>query len=592
MSTAPPTATADLSATPTRMRHIVLGIAFLVAVLLYLHRFMLSYAEQFVREDLHLSDDQISWAQFAFFLAYALAQVPSGGLSDRFGSRWMLTLYILVWSGFTASMGLVAGFTGLLLVRAAVGLGQAGAYPTCAAVVRKWAPFGVRAFVSSVIALGGRVGGAIAPILVSLLIVGMVPPKTPESSLLQPGDLLNSEYVLEQLMLSQTPLVKATDEVLARQATAAIIYQQLSPQVPSLAPAVDTATRKFGDKPLPQASALSPESATALQQKLNAALNRPAWLTAEQARNLPVESEARRLWRKDSLDAAQQTRLNRLLLEAACPAGVRKVYANGWRPVMVLLGSLGLVAAGVWAWIVRDRPEQHPQANAAECDLITGGVPEDTREKSAFPWKAMLTSPSLWNLSISQLGTNIGWVFLVTLMPRYLRDVHLVPFEVRGMLASIPLWIGWFGMIAGGWATDWLTRKCGLRIGRSWPVGLSRFIGAAAFGLMLLYPPSTTGAIVLFAIVAFSTDFSSPPMWAYSQDVGGRHTAAILGWSNMWGNIGAAISPPLIDRVLGPDKNNWNGAFAIYAIAFFVAGVTGMFIDSTKKLESPGSSVA
>ncbi len=487
-------------ARPTGIRFLVLGTAFLVAVLLYLHRFILTYAQQYIAEDLHLSEDNIAWCQTAFFLTYALAQVPSGRLTDWFGSRRMLTIYILVWSGFTVSMGFVGGVVGLLVVRAAVGLGQAGAYPTCAVVVGRWAPFSVRALVSSVIALGGRVGGALAPIMVSLLIVALVPARSPESSLLGPGDLLNAAYLAEQLELSLVPLDKATDEVRARQSAVAKFRKLLPNQeVPpaSLTAASNTSAAppgKFGDKPQVDGPVLTPESTTRLVRELNSVLTGPPVLTLGEATSLPIEKEAKRLWsHTGELTEAQRVRLNRLILEAACPAGVRKVYADGWRPVVIMLGSLGLIAAAVWCFVIRDRPQNHPWANRDECDLISGGSGvTPTTAKSAFPWQAILTSPSLWNLSVSQLGTNIGWAFLVTWLPRYLRDVHHVPFEERGYMASVPLWVGWFGMLAGGWATDRLTRSMGLKIGRSWPVGLSRFVGAAAFAAMA--PPTETRA--------------------------------------------------------------------------------------------------
>ena len=579
-------------ARPTAIRFLVLGTAFFVAVLLYLHRFILTYAQQYIAEDLHLTEDNLGWCQSAFFLAYALAQVPSGSLTDWFGSRRMLTIYILVWSGFTVSMGFVGGLVGLLVVRAAVGLGQAGAYPTCAVVVGRWAPFSVRAFVSSVIALGGRVGGALAPILVSLLIVAMVPAKTPESSALKARDLLDAAYLTEQLDLSTVPLDKATDEVRARQSAAAKIRKLMTgPALPpatatSLAMASKAKPRKFGDKPQVGMPALPPEATTQLVRNINAVLTGPPVLTLADSTSLPIEKEAKRLWNhKGELTLTQRTRLNRLILEAACPAGVRKVYADGWRPVVILLGSLGLIAAAVWCFMIRNRPQEHPWANREECELIAGqagGTP--VKEKAPFPWRAILTSSSLWNLSISQLMNNIGWAFLVTWLPRYLRDVHLVPFEERGWMASIPLWVGWFGMLAGGWATDRLTKAMGLKIGRSWPVGLSRFVGAAAFAAMLIHPDAWT-ATLLFAVVAFTTDFSAPPMWAYSQDVGGRNTAAILGWGNMWGNLGAALSPPLLNALLGANKDNWDLAFGACAVAFVIAGVTGMFIDATQKID-------
>ncbi len=587
-----PPADHPTEARPTAVRFLVLGTAFFVAVLLYLHRFILTYAQQYIAEDLHLTEENLGWCQSAFFLAYALAQVPSGSLTDWFGARRMLTIYILVWSGFTVSMGFVGGLVGLLVVRAAVGLGQAGAYPTCAVVVGRWAPFSVRAFVSSVIALGGRVGGALAPILVSLLIVAMVPAKTPESSSLEAGDLLEAAYLAEQLDLSTVPLDQATDEVRARQSAAAKIRKLMTR--PALLPATPTALpmaseaqpRKFGDKPQVGMPALPPEATTRLVQELNLVITGPAVLTLADSTSLPIEKEAKRLWNHPGeLTLAQRVRLNRLILEAACPAGVRKVYADGWRPVVILLGSLGLIAAAAWCFMIRNRPQDHPWTNREECELIAGHAGgASMKVKSPFPWRAILTSSSLWNLSISQLMNNIGWAFLVTWLPRYLRDVHLVPFEDRGFMASVPLWVGWFGMLAGGWATDRLTKAMGLKIGRSWPVGLARLVGAAAFAAMLIHPDAWT-ATLLFAVVAFTTDFSAPPMWAYSQDVGGRNTAAILGWGNMWGNFGAALSPPLLNALLGENKDNWDLAFGACAVAFVIAGVTGMFIDATKKID-------
>jgi len=581
---------------PTRIRYVVLGIAFLVSVLLYLHRFTMTYAEQYVREDLGLNEGQLSWCFFAFFFAYALAQVPSGWLSGRYGSRLMLTIYILVWSGFTATMGLVTGFVGLFLVRAAAGLGQAGAYPTCGAVVGRWAPFGVRAFVSSVIALGGRVGGAIAPKVTSLLIVALVPCLTVEKSQLGPNDLLNVGHLAEQLELSIVPLDKPSEELLAQQAVAARIRAgfpaetqlRLANLRQTYATAQEQAPEKprnFGDKPFPKPITVGGDSPV-LVAALNTVLAGPMLATEAEAKTIAVEREAKRLWSSGDLSATQTARLNRLLVEAVFPTSVRKVYGGGWRQVMFILGSLGLFAAIAWMFLVRNTPPEHPWANRQECELISGGLslPPAGSQRTKLPWGPMLASPSLWNLSISQLGTNVGWAFLVTWLPRYLREVHHVPFEERSMMASVPLWVGWFGMLSGGWTTDWLTKKMGLRIGRSWPVGLSRFVGAAAFAAMLIHPDAWT-ATILFAVVAFTTDFSSPPMWAYSQDVGGQHTAAILGYSNMWGNFGAALSPLLLNYLLGENKDNWDLAFGACAVAFVIAGVTGMFIDATKKIE-------
>src|ERR1700752_3375877 len=94
------------SSRPTHVTYVVVLVTMLAAVLLYLDRFCLSFAETFIAEDLGLSRTQIGWLLSAFFWSYAVFQVPSGWLTDRLGGRLTLTLYVLAWSLFTGWTGL------------------------------------------------------------------------------------------------------------------------------------------------------------------------------------------------------------------------------------------------------------------------------------------------------------------------------------------------------------------------------------------------------------------------------------------------------------------------------------------------------
>ena len=121
-----------MDARPTKVRHFVVILAMLSSVLLYLDRFCISFAERFIREDLSLTNEQTGWILSAFFWTYALAQVPTGYLTDRYGARLMLTLYILFWSLFTGLTGLASGFVMLLFLRErepATGSGCGGTTP-------------------------------------------------------------------------------------------------------------------------------------------------------------------------------------------------------------------------------------------------------------------------------------------------------------------------------------------------------------------------------------------------------------------------------------------------------------------------------
>src|SRR5947209_16121268 len=102
---------------PTHVRYWVVTLTTVMAVLLYLDRICLSVVERFIKDDLRLTNFQSSLLLSAFFWTYALAQVPSGWLSDRFGARRMLTLYILSWSLLTGLMSVVHVLLAILLLR-------------------------------------------------------------------------------------------------------------------------------------------------------------------------------------------------------------------------------------------------------------------------------------------------------------------------------------------------------------------------------------------------------------------------------------------------------------------------------------------
>jgi nitrate/nitrite transporter NarK len=205
-----------------------------------------------------------------------------------------------------------------------------------------------------------------------------------------------------------------------------------------------------------------------------------------------------------------------------------------------------------------------------------------------IPLKQILVSPTMWLTSLSQFGTNVGWVFLVTWLPRYLEEVHKAPIEMRGWMAAIPLGCGIGGMMLGGVLTDAMVRMCGLRWGRALPMGLTRFLATAAFLVCLLPLEDWCGTwtpwvvTAAFSTVAFATDLGVPAVWAFCQDVGGRHVGSVLGWGNMWGNIGAAISPLLLNELVS--DANWDLAFLACAIAFLISGIAALGVDATRPI--------
>ena len=157
---------------PTRVRHAVVGVTSLAAVMLYLDRVCIAEIAKLdaFRLELGLTDSQKGAILSAFFFSYALAQVPAGWLSDRWGARRMLPLYIVLWSVCTALTGLATGFGMLIAARLIFGITQAGCYPTAGSLIRRWVPLRGRGTASSLVSFGGRLGGALAPVLTAWLV--------------------------------------------------------------------------------------------------------------------------------------------------------------------------------------------------------------------------------------------------------------------------------------------------------------------------------------------------------------------------------------------------------------------------------------
>jgi MFS family permease len=151
------------------VRYAVLALAVTMAVLLYLDRMAISVALPAIAQDLDLRISQAADSVAAFFWCYALCQIPAGWLGDRWGPRKALSLYVVAWSLAVAGMGLATGLVSLVVMRALLGIGQAGAYATTAGMLRRWIPFTRRGLANSAVSLGGRAGGVLAPAATSLL---------------------------------------------------------------------------------------------------------------------------------------------------------------------------------------------------------------------------------------------------------------------------------------------------------------------------------------------------------------------------------------------------------------------------------------
>ena len=257
-----------------------------------------------------------------------------------------------------------------------------------------------------------------------------------------------------------------------------------------------------------------------------------------------------------------------------------------WRRPLWIDAAVGLVIAAIYWQVVRDRPEEHPDCNEAERALIGQPpveAPIPTREFLGM-LGAFCRSRSLWLNAAGQLLVNIGWAFLVTWLPTYLKEQQGVEDVAGGRMVTIVLACGIPGQLVGGWLADLSVRRFGLRWGRVLPMSASGFLAGSAY-LACLQMDTAWGVIACCCVVSFAVDMGNPAIWAFMQDVGGRATAAAFGWGNMWGNFGASAISMLVPWLLAVGTSSEAGqrnVFLVCAGSLFIYSIIVLGLDATK----------
>lgn len=153
---------------PARWTMILL--CFLANTVNYIDRANLAVAGPYLRQDLGLDAAVFGVVLSGFFWTYSVMQLPFGWFADRVGPRVALAVAVMWWSAFTAATAVARGFASLLGFRLLLGVGEAGAYPSCAKVAATWFPRRERGLASSIFDSGSRVGSALSLPLVTWLI--------------------------------------------------------------------------------------------------------------------------------------------------------------------------------------------------------------------------------------------------------------------------------------------------------------------------------------------------------------------------------------------------------------------------------------
>lgn len=159
------------SAEPTRIRWKIFGVLFLLVVVNMIDRASISIAMPTIAQELNLSGVMQGLVLSGFFWTYALMQIPSGLIADKFGPRSTISISTVLWGASQALLGLCHNGIALIGARLLLGASEAPVFPAGARLNAIWLNKKERARGAVLMDAGGPFGAALGGILVAEMIL-------------------------------------------------------------------------------------------------------------------------------------------------------------------------------------------------------------------------------------------------------------------------------------------------------------------------------------------------------------------------------------------------------------------------------------
>lgn len=144
----------------------VLGLLLATYTFNFIDRTIIATIGQAIKVDLKLTDTQLGLLGGLYFaLLYTILGIPIARLAERFNRVTIISLSLVIWSGFTALCGAATSFAQLALFRFGVGVGEAGCSPPSHSLISDYFEPKKRASALSIYSFGiplGTMFGAVA----------------------------------------------------------------------------------------------------------------------------------------------------------------------------------------------------------------------------------------------------------------------------------------------------------------------------------------------------------------------------------------------------------------------------------------------
>jgi MFS transporter, ACS family, D-galactonate transporter len=153
-------------------RRWMIGLLFGAGVLVnYFDRVNLSVAGPILQRELGFGPEKFGLLSSAFFWTYAILQIPTGVLLDRYGVTIIGRIGTTLWGAASALTACASGYWGVLVSRGLLGIAEAPAFPVSSKGTGYWFPRRERALATSIFDAAAKFSNVIGVPLVAFFMV-------------------------------------------------------------------------------------------------------------------------------------------------------------------------------------------------------------------------------------------------------------------------------------------------------------------------------------------------------------------------------------------------------------------------------------
>ncbi|CAH1368173.1 hypothetical protein MTP99_009511 [Tenebrio molitor] len=253
----------------------------------------------------------------------------------------------------------------------------------------------------------------------------------------------------------------------------------------------------------------------------------------------------------------------------------------GWPSIFYFFGGVGLVWFVIWWIFVAESPAEDPRILKEELEYIRNSLRNvDAKRNIRHPWKRIFTSMPVLAIVVAQLTYDWGFYFLLTELPKFMKDKLNYDLDKTGVLSSLPYLVMAIMLPFSGQVADWFRKKkffTTTQVRKSLTCGA--FVMNAVLMLVAAFSTSSTLTVVYLVLAGGLGVCAWSGFGVNHLDIAPQHASVIMGVSNSVGTLAGIFGPVVVGYIVtAQTAEQWRIVFYTVSSIFLLGAVVyGIF---------------